>query len=120
MRRVKSIDDYITNAPDEIQEKLNDLRRVIKETAPDAQEKISYSMPYYGHRGRLVYFAYHKKHIGLYVPPPIIENHKEDLKDFKTSVSAVQFPIDKELPILLIKKLVTARVKWNEKLKQKP
>lgn len=76
-------------------------------------------MSYYDYKGRLVYFAFAKKHIGLYIPPPIIEQHKNELKDYVTAKSTVQFSLDKNLPIDLIKKLVNARIKWNNESKKK-
>lgn len=111
---IENVDDYISQAPRAVQSKLKELRKTIKEVAPEAEEKMSYGMPYYGYKGRLVYFAHAKKHIGLYIPPPIIENHKSELKQYVTSVSAIQFPLDKDLPFSLIKKLIIARMKHNE------
>jgi uncharacterized protein YdhG (YjbR/CyaY superfamily) len=77
-------------------------------------ERISYGMPYYNYKGHLVYFRLAKAHIGLYVPPPVIEEHKNELKDYETAKATVRFPLDKKLPIMLIKKLVKARMKKNE------
>ena len=114
MKKAKNVEEYISDSPKEFQEKLKELRLTIKNLVPEAEERISYRMPFYEYKGRLAYFALMKKHIGLYIPPPIIQNHKKDLKDFKTTKSAVQFPLDKELPMALIKKLVKARIKWNE------
>jgi len=114
MKKAASVDEYVSQSPQEVQKKLLQIRNAIQEVAPEAEEKISYGMPYYGYKGRLAYFAYAKKHIGLYIPPPIINNHSGELKDYTTSVSAVQFPLDKELPIPLIKRLVRARVVYNE------
>lgn len=116
MKKAEDVDEYIASAPKEVQSKLKALRKTIKETVPDAVEKISYGMPYYGYKGRLVYFANAKKHIGLYIPPPIIEDHRDELKKYGTSKSAVQFPLTEELPMPLIKKLVIARMKHNETL----
>jgi len=113
MKRAKSIDEYIATAPKDVQEKLKELREAIKTTAPDAEEKISYGMPYYGYKGRLAYFAYFKNHIGLYIPGPIFEEHKKELKDYQTAKATVRFPLDQKLPMPLIKKLVKARVKYN-------
>lgn len=113
MKKIATVDEYITQAPSAVQEKLKQMRQTMREIAPEAEEKISYGMPYYGYKGRLAYFAYAKKHIGLYIPPPIIEQHKQELGNFVTSVSAVQFPLDQPLPIALIKTLVKARITWN-------
>lgn len=76
-------------------------------------------MPYYGYKGRLAYFGLAKNHIGLYIPPPVVADHKDELKEYKTATATVQFPNDKPLPISLIKKLVKARVKINEESKRK-
>lgn len=109
-----SVEEYIESAPKEVQPKLRELREIIKMTVPWAEEKISYGMPFYGYKGRLVYFGLSKNHIGIYIPPPVIENHKKELKDYETTKSAVRIPLNKKLPISLIKKLVAARVKINE------
>lgn len=112
----KTVEEYISSAPQDLQPKLKQLRTIIKSIAPDAEEKLSYGMPYYGYKGRLAYFAYAKNHIGLYIPPPVIQNHKKELEKYKTATATVQFPNDQKLPIALIKKLVKARVKINEAL----
>lgn len=117
--RAKNVDGYITGAPEKYQGKLRQLRKIIRETVPEAEEKISYSMPYYGYYGRLAYFALAKHHIGLYIPPPIIEEHKKDLKGYGTTVSAVHLPLDQDLPVALIQKLVKAKARQNEASKKK-
>ena len=114
MKKAKDVDEYIAKAPKEVRRKLKELRAIIKSVAPKAEERISYGMPYYGYKGRLVYFAFAKKHIGLYVPTPVIEEHKKELKDYGTAKATVRFPLNKKLPLPLIKKLVKARVKKNE------
>jgi uncharacterized protein YdhG (YjbR/CyaY superfamily) len=110
----KDVDEYIARAPKEAQGKLKELRVAITEAAPTAVERISYGMPYYDHKGRLAYFRLTKAHIGLYIPPPVIEEHKNELADYETAKATVRFPLDKKLPITLIKKLVQARMKKNE------
>lgn len=114
MIKPTTVDEYIALAPQDLQAKLKQIRQTIKEVAPDAEEKLSYGMPYYGYKGRLAYFAYAKNHIGLYVPPPVIENHAEELKKYVTAKATVQFPNDQALPVVLIKKLVKARIKIND------
>jgi len=114
MQKAKNVDAYITNSPKKFQGKLRELRAAIKATAPKAEEKISYGMPYYGYRGRLAYFVLSKNHIGLYISPPVIAEHKKELKGYKTATATVQFPLGKKLPLGLIRRLVKARVKINE------
>ena len=113
----KDVDEYIAREPKEAQAKLKELRAAIREAAPTAVERISYGMPYYDHKGRLVYFRLAKEHIGLYVPPPIIEEHKSELADYETAKATIRFPLGKRLPITLIKKLVDSRMKKNEDTK---
>jgi uncharacterized protein YdhG (YjbR/CyaY superfamily) len=121
---VKSVDEYIANFPADIQDILQKLRKVIKEAAPGATEKISYQMPAYDLFGNLVYFAVHKKHIGFYPTPSAIEAFKKELSGYKGSKGAVQFPLGQPLPDELIKRIVKFRVAENEgkaegKLKKK-
>ena len=113
-KRPQTVDEYIAGAPKDVRAKLKDMRRAIKSVARKAEEKISYSMPYYGYKGRLAYFAYAKKHIGLYVMPPVVRSHAKDLKGYETLMATVRFPLDKKMPIALVKKLVRAGMKNND------
>lgn len=119
MKRAKDVDEYIASAPKEVQSKLNQIRQAIKSAAPDAEEKISYGMPYYGYKGRLAYFAYAKNHIGLYAMPQIVETHLGELKKYQTAKATIRFPLNEELPIPLIKKLVKAGIKRNVESQKK-
>lgn len=113
-----SIDEYILKLPPETQEILKTLRKVIKESAPDAEEKISYQMPTFALHGNLVHFAAHKNHIGFYPTPSGIEVFKEELSEYKGAKGSVQFPIDKPMPYELISKIVKFRVAENNKKAQ--
>lgn len=110
-----SVDAYIQSAPPEIQERLIAIRNLILETVPHAIEKISYSMPYYGYKGRLAYFAYFKHHIGLYIPPPVIQTFADELREYETAMATVRFPHDKKLPLSRIKKMIKLRAQLNDK-----
>jgi uncharacterized protein YdhG (YjbR/CyaY superfamily) len=110
-----TIDDYIATFPKDIQEKLQEMRATIKETAPDAEEKISYQMPTFYLKGNLVHFAAFKNHIGFYPVPTGIEKFKKELSAYKTSKGAVQFPLENPLPVDLIRKIVKFRVAENMK-----
>jgi uncharacterized protein YdhG (YjbR/CyaY superfamily) len=107
------IDDYIVQFPKEVQRKLQELRQVIKETAPEAEERISYRMPTYYLKGNLVHFAAYSGHIGFYPAPSGIEAFKDQLAVYKTSKGAIQFPLDEDLPLGLIRKIVKFRVEEN-------
>ena len=120
LKNVKNVDHYISLQPIEIQGKLNQLRKLIKDNAPDALEVISYNMPAYKLNGMLFYFAAHKNHIGLYPMATGIEAFKDELTKYETSKGTVQFSHNKSLPVTLIKKIIQFRVKQNlEKAKSK-
>jgi len=108
-----SIDEYIKQFQPEIQELLQNIRKVIKEAAPEAQEKISYQMPTFFLNGNLVHFAAFKNHIGFYPAPTGIEAFKEELSLYKGAKGSVQFPLDKPMPYELISKIVKFRVGEN-------
>jgi uncharacterized protein YdhG (YjbR/CyaY superfamily) len=77
-------------------------------------------MPTYEYKGRLIYFAIWKKHIGLYaLTAPVLEEHKSDLEGYVTVKGTVQLPLDENLPIALIKKLVIAQAKKNDEAEKK-
>lgn len=113
-----NVDEYISGFPREVQELLKQLRETIRAAAPDAGEVISYAMPAYKLNGMLVYFAGYAKHIGFYPGVGGISEFKDELSVYKTSKGAVQFPLDKELPTLLITKIVKFRVKQNVEKKK--
>jgi uncharacterized protein YdhG (YjbR/CyaY superfamily) len=112
----KTMDEYIVQFSPEVQEKLQTLRTVIKESAPDAEEKMSWQMPTFALHGNLVHFAAHKKHIGFYPGASGIEVFKHKLSDYKSSKGAVQFPIEKDIPYELISEIVRFRVAENIKV----
>ena len=118
MKTAKDVDSYIKSAPKEAQPKLKEIRAAIKAAAPQAAEKISYGMPYYHYNGRLAYFGFAKKHIGLYIPTPVVAEHKKELEGFYAEGATIRFPLDKKLPVALIKKLVKARANKNDDAKK--
>lgn len=110
LKELKSIDDYINQFPDDIKSKLETIRTAIKKAAPKSVEVISYGMPAFKQNKVLIYFAAGKNHIGFYpTPKPIIVFRKE-LEGYKTSKGAIQFPLDKKIPLTLISKIVKYRV----------
>jgi uncharacterized protein YdhG (YjbR/CyaY superfamily) len=110
-----SIDQYIATFPKDIQAILKSLRKTIKAAAPGADEKISYQMPAYYLKGNLVYFAAFKNHIGFYPTSSGIKTFEKEISAYKYAKGSVQFPLDRPLPLLLIKKIVKFRVSENLK-----
>ena len=108
------VDGYIQRAEEGAREKLREVRAAILEVAPEASESISYGIPYYEYRGRLAWFGLSSKHIGLYLRPPVIQEHRKELRGYVTTKSAVHLPLDKKIPVTLIKRLVRARMRIND------
>jgi uncharacterized protein YdhG (YjbR/CyaY superfamily) len=109
----KDIDEYIANFTEGIQAILQELRATFKESAPDAEEAISYQMPTFRLKGNLVHFAVYKNHIGFYPTPSGIEKFKKELSVYEGAKGSVKFPIDQPLPLELISKIVKFRVTEN-------
>jgi uncharacterized protein YdhG (YjbR/CyaY superfamily) len=111
----RAVDVYIAAAPAAVQPMLRELRAAIRSAVPKAEEKLSYRMPFYAYHGRLIYFAAHRTHVGMY---PIIGREKDlyakELKPYMAAKATLQFPIGKPIPIALVKKVVRARAKDNE------
>jgi len=118
MNKTETIDEYIQLFPEDIQVVLLKLREVIKETAPEATEKISWDMPTFVLHGNLIHFACFKHHIGLYPGVDAIVAFKERISEYKNSKGTVQFPLSKPLPIDLIKEIVLFNVKANTQEEQ--
>ncbi len=112
-----SIDEYIQNQDEEARKRLSQICKVIRDAAPQAEGKISYKMPAFFHKGRLVYFCAFKKHIGFYpASMTVFSRFRDQLKGFNQSGrGTIQFPYEADLPLGLIRKIVTFRVKENER-----
>jgi uncharacterized protein YdhG (YjbR/CyaY superfamily) len=109
-----SIDEYIAGFPSATQKVLQEVRALIKASAPDATETISYAMPTFDLNGHhLVHFAGYERHIGFYPVPSGIEAFAEELKAYKRGKGSVQFPLGRPLPTELIRRIVEFRVAEN-------
>ena len=113
MKKSKDVDAYIAKCPKNVQSKLREIRAAIRKIAPGANEVISYQLPGYAHegydyKGMFAWFGLQSSHIGLYLRPPTIRDHKKELAGYVTTKSAVHLPLDKKIPIPMVKKLVKA------------
>ena len=109
----KTIDAYVAMFPENVQSILEELRQAIRESAPEAEELISYQMPAFKLNGILVWFALFKNHVGFYPKTSAIGAFKEELSGYETSKGTIRFPINKPVPFDLVKKIVRYRVKQN-------
>ncbi len=111
MKVYKNIDEHIRSFPKNVQVSLKKIRETIKFVAPRAQETIKYGIPTFVLDGKnLVHFGGFKNHIGFYPTPAAIKEFKSELKEYKLSKGAIQFPIGKAIPFGLIKRIVRFRV----------
>jgi uncharacterized protein YdhG (YjbR/CyaY superfamily) len=112
---IKTVDSYINDFPQEVQQLLKKVRAIILEKAPKASECIKYGMPAYKTFGKpLVYFAGFKNHIGFYATPTGHSWFTAELSPYKQGKGSVQFPLNKPVPFDLIGRIVEFRVAENE------
>lgn len=112
-RKFKTVDEYISSFP-EFRNKLEEIRAIIKEAAPRAEELISYNMPGYKLNGMLVFFAANKAHLGFYPGTSKIEGFEKELAKYNGTKASIHFPFDAPLPTKLISRIVKYRIKENE------
>ena len=103
--RPKTIAEYINAAPKDSQKKLREMRACILKSAPGAKESLKWGMPAFSYHRILVTFATYKKHIGFYPTPAAVAAFAKDLSKFVTASASIQFPLDKPLPLPLIRKI---------------
>jgi len=100
---MNKIDEYINQFPYEIQDKLNKIRKIILDNAPQSEEIMSYGMLGYKlNKKLLVYFAAFKNHIGFYATPSGHSEFQVELSKYKQGKGSVQFPIGEAIPYELI------------------
>jgi len=109
--RPKSIAEYINAAPKEARKKLREMRACIRKSAPGAKESLKWGMPAFSYRRILVTFAAFEQHIGFYPTPSAVSAFAKDLSRFATATGSIQFPLEKPLPLLLIRKITAFRVR---------
>jgi uncharacterized protein YdhG (YjbR/CyaY superfamily) len=112
-KQFSTIDEYIASFPKQIQDILKELRRTIKESAPQAQEAISYQIPTFKLNGNLVHFGAFKDHIGFFPTSSGVAAFRKELSEYEVSKGTIRFPLDKPIPFDLVRKIVKFRVNKN-------
>ncbi len=107
----KSVDDYIDVSPLDSQKKLKEIRAILKQVAPNAEELIKWGVPVYEEKRILFSFSAHKSHLNFMPTGPAMKPFLDELKNFKTGKDTIQFPYGKPLPKVLIKKIAKYRYK---------
>lgn len=94
--------------------KMERIRSLVLELLPEAEETIKYGIPTFVYNGNLVHYAGYKGHIGLYPAPSGLERFEDELARYKRGKGSVRFPLDEELPIDLIRRIVAFRIEEND------
>ena len=106
----ETIEEYIAAQPEKAQQYLREIRYAVRAVLPEAEEKISWSMPTFRKKFNIIQFAAHKNHIGLYAGTEAVVEFGGRLEGYKTSKGTIQLPYDKPLPLELIAEIA----KWCE------
>ena|SRR6266478_3870471 len=109
----RNIGEYTNGFPQGVRAILEKIRSTIKNAAPGAEEAISYQIPTFKLKGKLVHFAAFNRHIGFYPTSSGIAKFKAELAAYKSAKGSVQFPLDQAIPYKLISRIVKFRVKEN-------
>ena len=106
--RIGTVEEYIDAQDEAVRPFLRELREILREALPDAQEKISWSMPTYWKGRNIIHFAASKKHLGLYPGGEATESFAEELRDYDVSKGTIRLPYASPLP----KDLIVRIAQW--------
>ena len=111
------VEAYLAEVPEPARTTLEKVRATIRSVVPkEATEGLSYGMPAFRYKGALVAYAAFKDHCSFFpMQASLIDEMKDELKNYRTSKGTLQFPQDKPLPAALVKKMVKLRVAENER-----
>ena len=105
----KSVDDYIGSLRGQQQERIEQIRMLVRELIPDGEEVISYQIPTMKHNGKnIVHYAAYKDHLSVY---PIPKAMDDQLKSYMRGKGTLWFAMDQELPVELLREIVKALLK---------
>ena len=110
----RNVDEYISGFPEDVAKKLSQIRKTIRSAAPKAEEIISYGIAGYKQDGVLIYFAGFTNHVSVYPAPRGAVEFKKELSAYKGGKGTVQFPLDRSIPLDLVKRITKFRLKENE------
>lgn len=116
----KNFAEYLAGVPAPDRGNLNKMRAAIRASVPqETTEIISYGIPAFRNKVVLVWFAAFSDHYSLFPTAAVMEEFKTELKGFSTSKGTVHFPTGKPVPVVLVKKMVKARVAQSESKKKR-
>jgi len=104
-----TVDEYIALAPKEAQEKLTELRSILKKVAPNATETLKWGSPVFEEKRILFAYAAFKTHINFVPTRSTLSVFEDELAEYTTGKDSIQFPYNKPLPKTLIRKIAAYR-----------
>ena len=111
MTKPTTIDEYIAVAPEQAQERLRQLRVILKEVVPNATEAVKWGSPVFEEKRTLFAFTAHKSFLSFMPTHSSLEPFKDELAEYETTGETIKFPYDKPLPKALIQKIAVYRAK---------
>jgi uncharacterized protein YdhG (YjbR/CyaY superfamily) len=113
---IADVDAYLAKVPEPARATLEKVRAAIRSVVPpETTEGISYGMPAFRYKGALVAYAAFKNHCSFFpCQASLIDQMKDELKNYRTAKGTLQFPLDKPLPAALVRKMVKARIAENQ------
>jgi len=113
MSKIKptNVDEYINAAPTFTQDKLREIRSILKKVAPNATEMIKWGHPVFIENRILFSYSAHKTHINFMPTGPAMKPFMEELSELITGKDTIQIPYDRPLPSILVQKIAEYRIK---------
>lgn len=111
MSKPGTVEEYIAQAPEAVREKLEEMRACLQAVTPGATESLKWGIPAFSYERILFTYAGFKRHIGFYPTPDAVVAFEKELAGYKTAKGSIQFPLEKALPLALIRKIARFRVK---------
>jgi uncharacterized protein YdhG (YjbR/CyaY superfamily) len=108
----EQVDAYLAKVEEPKRSTLEQLRRTILAIVPEAEECISYQVPAFRVRGKVIAgFAAFKNHLS-YLPfsGSVLKQLPEELAGYEKTLSALHFPVDAPLPEPLVRRLIEVRL----------
>ncbi len=113
----KAVESYIANSGREARPILKEIQKIIKSTIPEAEEGISWGVPFYKYHGQLGGFATYKNHVSFGFGADVLQSKDRKMleeKGYKTGKGTMQIRFDQKVPTKAIKKILKAKAKMNE------